>query len=196
MGKFFVRVSQDDNYGQWGNFKIGYVNNELAHVDRGLYGANAHFQTDATTDFGEQRFVADAYAAEPGTVGSREEFRGTGGSLYFLSRQDLLTGPERVRIELRDKDSGIVTGVVNLAPMTDYEIDYLQGRVVLTEPLASTANDNLLLRSGAVSGDEAYLVVRYEYTPGFDAIDALSVGGQAHYWLGDYVKLGVTSNTN
>ena len=196
MGKFFVRVSQDDNYGQWGNFKIGYVNNELAHVDRGLYGANVHFQSDGTTDFGEQRFAADAYAAEPGTVGSREEFRGTGGSLYFLSRQDLLTGSERVRIELRDKDSGIVTGVVNLAPMTDYEIDYLQGRVVLTEPLASTANDNLLVRSGAVSGDEAYLVVRYEYSPGFDAIDALSVGGQAHYWLGDYVKLGVTSNTN
>jgi hypothetical protein len=196
MGKFFVRVSQDDNYGQWGNFKIGYVNNELAHVDRGLYGANAHFQTDATTGFGEQRLVADAYAAEPGTVGSREEFRGTGGSLYFLSRQDLLTGSERVRIELRDKDSGIVTGVVNLAPMTDYEIDYLQGRVVLTEPLASTANDNLLVRSGAVSGDETYLVVRYEYAPGFDAIDALSVGGQAHYWLGDYVKLGVTTNTN
>ncbi len=196
MGKFFVRVSQDDNYGLWGNFKVGYVNNELAHVDRGLYGGNAHYQSDATTEFGEQRYAADAYAAEPGTVGSREEFRGTGGSLYFLSRQDLLTGSERVRIELRDKASGIVTGVVNLMPMTDYEIDYLQGRVVLAEPLASTANDNLLVRSGAVSGDEAYLVVRYEYSPGFDAIDALSVGGQAHYWFGDHVKLGVTSNVN
>ncbi|MCJ7590069.1 MAG: hypothetical protein MUO51_01815, partial [Woeseiaceae bacterium] len=196
MGKFFVRVSQDDNYGLWGNFKVGYVNNELAHVDRGLYGGNAHYQSDATTEFGEQRYAADAYAAEPGTIGSREEFRGTGGSLYFLSRQDLLTGSERVRIELRDKASGIVTGVVNLMPMTDYEIDYLQGRVVLAEPLASTANDNLLVRSGAVSGDEAYLVVRYEYSPGFDAIDALSVGGQAHYWFGDHVKLGVTSNVN
>jgi len=30
-------------------------------------------------------------------------------------------------------------------------------------------------------GDEAYLVVRYEYTPGFDQLDALSVGAQAHY---------------
>ncbi len=196
MGKFFVRVSQDDNYGMWGNFKVGYVNNELAHVDRGLYGANAHYQSDATTEFGEQRYAADVYAAEPGTIGSREEFRGTGGSLFFLSRQDLLTGSERVRIELRDKDSGIVTGVVNLAPMTDYDIDYLQGRVVLTEPLASTVNDNLLVRSGAVSGDEAYLVVRYEYSPGFDAIDALSVGGQGHFWFGDHVKLGVTSNVN
>jgi len=196
MGKFFARVSQDDNYGQWGNFKVGYVNNELAHVDRGLYGANVHYQADTTTDFGERRFAADVFAAEPGTIGSREEFRGTGGSLYFLRRQDLLTGSERIRIELRDKASGIVTGVVNLTPAIDYDIDYLQGRVVLTEPLASTADDNLLVRSGSVSGDEAYLVVRYEYSPGFDSIDALSVGGQAHYWFGDRVKLGVTSNVN
>ena len=196
LGKFFVRVSQDDNYGQWGNFKVGYVNNELAHVDRGLYGANAHYQSEATTDFGEQNYAVDVYAAEPGTISSREVFRGTGGSLYFLRRQDLMIGSERVRIELRDKASGIVTGVVNLTPQIDYSIDYLQGRVVLTEPLASTADDNLLVRSGSISGDEAYLVVRYEYSPGFDTIDALSVGGQAHYWFGDRVKLGVTSNVN
>ena len=196
MGKFFVRLSQDDNYGQWGNFKIGYMNNELAQVDRGLYGANLHYQADTTTEFGDRHFVIDAFAAEPGTVPSREEFRGTGGSLYFLRRQDLLAGSERVRIELRDKASGLVTGVVNLTPVMDYDIDYLQGRISLAEPLASTANDNLLVRSGAISGDEAYLVVRYEYTPGFDDIDAMAIGGQGHYWLGDHVKVGLTSNTN
>ena len=196
MGKFFVRLSERDNYGQWGNFKVSYMNNELAQVDRGLYGANLHYQSDATTEFGEQRFAADVFAAEPGTVASREEFRGTGGSLYFLNRQDLLAGSERVRIELRDKTSGIVTGVLNLTPSLDYDIDYLQGRVVLSEPLSSTADDNLLVRSNAVSGDEAYLVVRYEYTPGFGDIDAVAMGGQAHYWFGDYVKLGVTSNVN
>ena len=35
MGKFYVRLANGDNYGQWGNFKIGYMNNELAQVDRG-----------------------------------------------------------------------------------------------------------------------------------------------------------------
>ncbi len=196
MGKFFVRLSEDDNYGQWGNFKVGYMNNELAQVDRGLYGANLHYQTDATTEFGDQRFVVDAFAAEPGTVPSREEFRGTGGSLYFLHRQDILGGSERVRIEIRDKSSGIVTGVVNLTPAMDYDIDYLQGRIVLAAPLASTADDNLLVRSNALSGDEVYLVVRYEYTPGFDDVDAVSTGGQTHFWLGDHIKLGFTSNVN
>jgi flagellar motor protein MotB len=196
MGKFFVRLSQDDNFGQWGNFKIGYMSNELAQVDRGLYGANAHYQSESTTSFGDQRFAVDAFAAEPGTIASREEFRGTGGSLYFLQRQDVLAGSERVRVELRDKASGIVTGVLNLTPVLDYDIDYLQGRIVLTEPLASTADDNLLVRSNALSGDEAYLVVRYEYTPGFEEIDALSVGGQGHYWFGDSVKVGATMNSN
>ena len=196
MGKFYVRLGHGDDFGQWGNFKIGYMNNELAQVDRGLYGANLHYETDAATEFGEKKLVADVFAAEPGTVGSRDEFRGTGGSLYFLQRRDILTGSERVRIELRDKASGIVTGVVNLMPAMDYDIDYLQGRILLTEPLSSTVDDNLLVRSNAVSGDEAYLVVRYEYTPGFDDINAMATGGQVHYWFGDHVKLGVTSNIN
>ena len=195
-GKFFVRLSEGDNFGQWGNFKVAYMDNELAQVDRGLYGANARFQSDETTDFGEVRYALDAFAAEPGTLASREEFRGTGGSLYFLERQDLLTGSERVRIEIRDKASGIVTGVVNLRPVLDYDIDYLQGRVLLNEPLASTADDNLLVRASAMNGDEAYLVVRYEYTPGFDEIDAVSVGAQGHYWFGDWVRLGATLNEN
>jgi flagellar motor protein MotB len=196
MGKFFVRVSQDDNFGQWGNFKIAYMDNELARVDRGLYGANVHYESDAATEFGDKRFAVDAFAAEPGTVASREEFRGTGGSLYFLQHQDLLAGSERLRIEIRDKVSGIVTGVINLTPGIDYDVDYLQGRILLTEPLASTSDDNLLVRSGALSGDEAWLVARYEYTPGFDDIDAISAGGQAHYWFADLVRIGVTSNVN
>lgn len=196
MGKFYLRLSEGDNHGQWGNFKVAYMGNELAQVDRGLYGGNVHYQSDATTSFGDQQFKVDAFAAQPGTIASREEFRGTGGSLYFLRRQDILAGSERVRIEVRDKASGVVTGVVNLTPTVDYDIDYLQGRVVLNEPLASTADDNLLVRSSAVNGDEAYLVVRYEYTPGFDDVDALSAGGQVHAWVGEYLRVGATANKN
>ncbi len=196
MGKFYVRLSDGTNHGQWGNFKIGYMDNELAQVDRGLYGANVGTHSRSTTAFGDRKYALDLFAAEPGTVPGRDEFRGTGGSLYYLNRRDILVGSERVRIETRDKASGIVTGVTNLTPAMDYDVDYLQGRIVLAAPLNSTANDNLLVRSDSVSGDEAYLVVRYEYTPGFDDLSAVSTGGQAHYWIGDYVRLGVTANTN
>jgi len=196
LGKFYVKASRGENYGLWGNFKVGYMGNELAHVDRGLYGANAHYGSEATTSFGERRTAVDGFAAEPGTMPSYEEFRGTGGSLYFLRHQDLLTGSERVRIEIRDKDSRIVTGVVNLRAGLDYDIDYLQGRLLLSEPLASTADDSLLVRTSGVSGDEAYLVARYEFTPGFDDLDALAAGGQGHYWFGDHVRVGLTANSN
>jgi uncharacterized repeat protein (TIGR01451 family) len=195
-GKFFVRVDQRQNRAMWGNFKVGYLDNELVQVDRGLYGGNVHYQTLATTKYGEQRLAVDGFAAEPGTVPSREEFRGTEGSLYFLRRQDLLVGSERVRVEVRDKDSGLVMGVIQLRANVDYDIDYLQGRVLLTEPLSSTVADQLLVRTGGLSGDELWLVVQYEYTPGFEEIDSLAAGGTASLWAFDWLKFGVTGNRN
>jgi hypothetical protein len=196
LGKFYVKLNQRENHALWGNFKVGYVENELAQVERGLYGANLHFQSLGRTRFGEQRVVVDGFAAEPGTVPSREEFRGTGGSLYFLRHQDLLVGSERVRVEVRDKDSGLVSAVVHLRPTQDYDVDYLQGRIVLSEPIGSTVDDELLVRSDGLSGHEAWLVVQYEFTPGFDELDAIAAGGQTHYWLTDWVKVGLTGNRN
>jgi flagellar motor protein MotB len=196
LGKFYLKASHGENYGMWGNFNTGYMGNELAHVDRGLYGGNLHYGSDSATGFGERRFTVDAFAAQPGTVSSYEEFRGTGGSIYFLHHQDILTGSERVRIEIRDKDSHIVVGVVNLQPYVDYDIDYLQGRLLLSQPLSSTADDNMLVHSSGLSGNEAYLVARYEYTPGFAQLDALSTGGQGHYWLNDQIQFGLTANSN
>jgi hypothetical protein len=196
LGKFYLKLSKDESHALWGNFKVDYLDNELAQVDRGLYGANLHYQTLGTTRFGEQRLLLDGFAADPGTVPSRDEFRGTGGSLYFLRRQDLLIGSDRVRIEVRDKDSGLVTGVVHLRYGLDYDIDYFQGRIVLSEPLPSTVEDDLLVRSGGLSGNEAWLVVQYEFTPGLDEIDTLATGGNGQFWLNDFVKLGVTANRN
>ncbi|WP_026841967.1 OmpA family protein [Citrifermentans bremense] len=192
-GKFYAKLIKDQNYGLWGNFRVGYTDNDLAHVDRGLYGANLHYQIPGVTSFGEKRFMVDGFAAEPGTVAGRDEFRGTGGSLYYLRRQDVLQGSERVRIEVRDKDSGIVLAVKDLTPVQDYDVDYLQGRLVLTQPLESTASDNLLVHSDAAAGNPVFLVARYEYTPGVQELDAMTVGGRAHYWFGDHVKLGVTA---
>jgi flagellar motor protein MotB len=193
-GKFYVKAQKDNTYGLWGNFKVDYTDNTLAHVDRGLYGANLHYQPNRTTSFGEPRFQADGFAADPGTVAGRDEFRGTGGSLYFLRRQDVLEGSERLRIEIRDKDSGVVLAVRNLTPLLDYDIDYLQGRLLLTEPLSPTLDDDMLVASDGSSGNPAFLVVRYEFTPGFEDPDVMATGGQLHYWFNDHIKVGVTAS--
>ena len=194
LGKFYLKMKKDDNYGLWGNFKIGYNDNDLAQVDRGLYGANAHYQTLGMTSFGEKRFMMDGFAAQPGTVGTRDEFLGTGGSLYYLHHQVILTGSERVRIEVRDKDSGMVISVKNLTPSLDYTVDYLQGRILLVAPLSPTANDSLIVMSEATYGNPVYLVVRYEYEPSAGDTNSMSLGGRTHVWLNDYVKLGITSS--
>ena len=193
LGKFYLRLQKERNYGLWGNFKIGYLDNALAHVDRGLYGANLHYQTREATSFGEQRFMADGFAAEPGTIAGRDEFRGTSGSLYFLRLQDVLEGSERVRIEIRDKDSGLVLSVKNLTPSVDYDIDYLQGRLLLSKPLPATADDGMEVHSDSLSGHAVFLVVRYEFTPDLNDMDKLATGGRAHYWFNDYLKLGLTA---
>jgi len=49
-----------------------YCENDLARIDRGLYGANLHYQTTDTTSFGEKRFAVDGFSAQPGTVAMRE----------------------------------------------------------------------------------------------------------------------------
>jgi flagellar motor protein MotB len=193
-GKFYIKLKKEETYGLWGNFMVGYTDTDLAQVDRGLYGANLHYQPLNTTSFGESRLMVDGFAADPGTVAGRDEFQGTGGSLYFLRRQDVLEGSERARIEIRDKDSGIVLGVKNLTPVLDYDIDYLQGRILLAQPLSSTEDDGMLARSASLSGNLVFLVVRYEFTPGFDDPDTLAAGGRVHYWLNDHVKIGVTAS--
>ena len=191
-GKLYLRLQRHNDYGILGNFSIGYLDTTLSQVDRGLYGVTGHFEADNYTSFGEEKFMVEGFAAEPGTVAGRDEFRGTGGSLYFLRHQDLLIGSDRVRIEVRDKDSGVVIGVRNLVPVIDYDLDYIQGRILLSQPLSSLAEDGLLISDSSLSGNPVYLVSRYEYSPGFDEIDTLALGGRTHFWFNDHVKLGVT----
>src|SRR5262249_27397079 len=147
LGKFYLKASRGENYAMWGNFSAGYQNNEIAQVDRGLYGANAHFGSETTTSFGERRITLDGFAAEPGTMSSYEGLRGRGGSLSSRRHQGILTGSERGRTEFRDKAWRIVTGVVNLRPSVDYDTDSRRGRLLPSEPLSSTANDDLLVRN-------------------------------------------------
>jgi hypothetical protein len=96
-----------------------------------------------STSFGEETYAVDGFAAEPGTVSSYEEFRGTGGSLYFVRRRTSLPVPKACGSSCATKDSQAVTGVVNLRSAIDYDIDYLQGRILLSEPLSSNADDSL-----------------------------------------------------
>lgn len=193
QGRFYLRVEKDDSHVMWGNFATQITGTEFAHLDRGLYGGILDYNSQAATSFGERKTQVTAFAADPGTLPAREEYRGTGGSVYFLERQDMAIGSERVRVEVRDKVSGLVLETRNLTPQEDYDIDYIQGRVLLTDALQSTASDNQIVRDGGLSGNEVFLVVRYEYTPTLSDVGGYTVGGRATQWLGNSLRIGATA---
>ena len=70
-------------------------------IDRSLYGAQVKYATGTTTEYGEKGAEVDLFVANPGTVASYQEFRGTGGSLYYLRNQDITRGSEKLAIEKR-----------------------------------------------------------------------------------------------
>ncbi len=193
QGRFYLRVNEGDSQFVVGNFTTQINGAELAQLDRGLFGALVDYNSEVVTSFGERKLQMTGFASDPGTVPGREEFRGTGGSLYFLKRQDVSIGSERVRIEVRDRETGIVLESRELYAQQDYDFDPFQGRVTLLKPLASTVANGGVVREGSSTGNVPVLVVRYEYTPPVGSLDGYTIGGRASAWLGDVVKLGVTS---
>ncbi len=191
-GKFYVRVERGDSNIVWGNFKTTVTGTEYVRYERGLYGARAQTKTAESTQYGERRGQIEGFAAEPGTLGARDVFRGTGGSLYYLRRQNITMGSERVTVEARDRVTGLVLKTRPLTPTTDYDINYLQGRVLLKMPLSSTGENDFVVQSGALSGTEQFMVVHYEYAPELSANRDRVVGGRGSYWVNDHVQVGVT----
>lgn len=88
-------------------------------------------------------------------------------------------GSERIWVEIRDKDSGLVLHRKQLTPAQDYEINYLQGRLLLNSPLGSTAADGNLVLTSALSGNPAYLVATYEFCSGPHCREQHGAGGLA-----------------
>ncbi|MGB7374118.1 hypothetical protein [Pontixanthobacter sp.] len=193
QGRFYLKVNKDDSQFVVGNFVTSINGAELAQLDRGLFGALIDYNSIATTDFGERKVQITGFASDPGTVPGREEFRGTGGSLYFLKRQDVSIGSERVRIEVRDRETGLVLESRDLFAQQDYDFDPFQGRITLLKPLASTVSNGGVVREGASTGNVPVLVVRYEYSPLIGDLDGYTVGGRGSAWIGDSLRLGVTA---
>jgi hypothetical protein len=193
QGRFYLRVQKDDNRLILGNFSTAIQGSELAQLDRGLFGALIDHNSKATTSFGERKTQITAFASDPGTVPGRDEFRGTGGSLYFLKRQDISVGSERVRIEVRDRETGLVLESRELHPQQDYDFDPFQGRITLVRPLASAVATGDVVRNGNTLGNVPVLVVRYEYSPLVADLDGYTIGGRGTGWLGDKLRFGVTA---
>ena len=194
QGKLYVRLDWDRSQALWGNFNTGITGTEYGQYHRSLYGAGLDYRSRASTALGEVRTELRGFASEAQSAPGHSAFLGTGGSLYYLRHTDLLPGSELMVLELRDERTGRVELRLTLQPGVDYEIDYLQGRVLLTRPLSQVAMERQrsLTRDGLLSGLTQTLVADYEYVPsGFD-VDQLGAGLRAKHWLGEHVAVGAT----
>ncbi|MEZ5812743.1 MAG: TonB-dependent receptor [Rhizobiaceae bacterium] len=191
-GKFYVRLERGDSHVMWGNYKTKISGTELMRSDRALYGASGIYRSPETTSFGERRTEVTTYAAQPGTLPHRDVFRGTGGSAYFLKYQDIVAGSETVLVEIRDGTTGALVERRRLQYGTDYDIDPIQGIIILMKPLSSITGGSDPVRDGALDGHEVYLVVQYEFTPAAGDVDGYVYGGRFQHWFGEHVRIGAT----
>jgi hypothetical protein len=192
-GKFYVRLEKGESSVLWGNFQAHMNGTEFLQYTRTLYGLDVQYRSPETTSYGEKKSSVDAFWADPGTLDAREEFRGTGGSVYYLMNQDVSVGSEQIWVQVRDKDSGIVVAQTMLVPAQDYDMNYMQGRILLHSPLSTTADVETVVHSGGLDGDPLYLVVTYEYVPDFSSPSSLALGGRASQWFNDHWQLGLSA---
>lgn len=191
-GKFYVKVERNDSHVMWGNFKSSIKGDRYLRSERTLYGAQARYRSEDSTSFGERKTEVELYAAQPGTLPQRDILRGTGGSAYFLKRQDISIGSETVSVQLRDPETGTVVETVSLDYGKDYTIDYIQGVIILSRPISSSAAGSGIVRDSALGDYDLNLVAQYEYTPSIGDVDGYSYGGRAQSWVADKLRVGIT----
>ncbi|MGJ8610127.1 MAG: hypothetical protein ACSHWY_03465 [Octadecabacter sp.] len=187
-GRVYLRIEREGNFVQFGDFDANLDGNTLVNNNRALYGLQGAYATADTTDEGEARARVTLYAAQPDQLAQRDVFLGTGGSVYFLERQDILSGTATLTAQIRDPDTGRILDTVELQPGVDYDINYIQGIVTLSRPLASSLNSESII-SG--SDPDLVLVAQYEYTPTLTDVDGFAFGGRGEVWATDQFRLGV-----
>ena len=191
-GNVYVRVENDTTRLLWGDFDAGIAGPGLLNSTRDLYGLQIGYRSPGVTAEGEPRIAATAYAAQPETRPQRDILRGTGGSVYFLSRQDITGGSTSVTVQAIDADTGVVVDTRVLVEGTDYTVDHLQGVLTLASPLASGGSDGGLIGTGG-SDLEYNLVAQYEFTPTDSSLDDNAFGGRVEAWVTEDLRLGLTA---
>ena len=194
MGRFYLRVDWDKNQALWGNYQTGITGTDYAQYIRSLYGAALSWRSNGSNRWGDPRSELRAFGSQAQTAPGHNEFIGTGGSLYYLRHTDLLPGSDVVYLEIRDRTTGRAENRVQLTRGADYEIDELQGRIILTRPLSQISRENApsITRDAPLDGFEQRLIVDYEWVPSRFDSDEITAGFRGKKWFGDHVGIGAT----
>ena len=194
MGKLYLRVDWDKSKAVWGNYNTSITGNEFANVNRSLYGAKLQYGSMKTTKYGDNQTDVILFASEAQSAYAHNEFEATGGSLYYLKNRDILQGSEKVWVEVLDRNSLRVVDKIVLERGKDYEIDEIQGRIILTRPLTprTKMSGPSIIKDFPLDGNRVVLKVDYEYVPDDFKANKATYGARAKKWLNDHIAVGVT----
>jgi hypothetical protein len=194
QGKFYLRADWDKSKAVWGNFNSGITGNEFANINRSLYGAKLQHSSMGITKYGDNKTDLVIFASEAQSAYAHNEFEGTGGSLYYLKHRDILQGSEKIWVEVQERNSLRVAEKVELVRGKDYEIDEIQGRIILTRPLAprSHMSGPSIIKDNPLDGNHVVLKVDYEYLPDDFKANQATYGARAKQWLGDFLAVGAS----
>ena len=170
----FAKIERDRSSLMYGDFNTALSQSEFAAYDRTFTGGRLHLESAG--------FHADAFATVTNRRVSQEEIRGSGTSgYYFLRNSNIVTGSEKVRIEVRDRfRSEVVISSREKARFIDYDIDYTQGTLYFKQPVGALDDQ----------GNPIYIVISSEAIT--DAANNYVAGGAGEVTLLKTLTLGAT----
>ncbi len=190
QGRFYLAVDSDEFQAVVGNYPMSLTDTELSGFQRTLYGARIQYHSVSRTRYGQPRTTIAMLGAEASQVHVRDELRGTGGSVYYLSHADVVEGSEQLALAVRDAATGLVIARVPQRRNLDYTVKYREGRVLFARPVASVLEDGGLVSATVLPGSPVTIEVDYETH--VQGLDRTATGGRVQQHFGDHVALGGT----
>lgn len=193
LQRFYFLVEMDRSYVKWGSFESKFTDTELATYDRTLSGFKANLETTASTPYGDPKRGLKVFLAPSQHRGAHDEFAATGGSLYYLRNRRVVQGSEKIRVEVRDKIQNMALSSQDMKTGADYDIDYDEGRIILSHPLSSAAASDTLVSPDILEGNPVYLIVDYEVEGNPDFFENKNGGLRGYTHVGDHLRIGGTA---
>lgn len=190
QSKFYLALESDEIHAIVGNYAIAFNDTELASYQRTLYGVRASYGSLSKSMDGRHDTQVVVFGADVKQAPVHDELQATGGSLYYLSHADIIEGSEQVSVIVRDKDTGLTLSRTTLQQNIDYRIFYDQGRLITTDPISSTVENQSLFDNNLLSGHPVILVIDYETELG--GFEKKAYGTRVSKTLNENIAVGVT----
>ncbi len=191
QGKLYLALESDELHLLIGNYSLDLHGNELASYRRTLFGGHAIYSSDDRTEYNQPKTEVELFGAEIRQIHLRDEVDATGGSLYYLSRAEVIEGSEQVTILVRDQITGLPLVRLPQERNIDYSIKYPEGRILFHKPISTVQSGDQLIGPSLLTGNPVSIQVDYEATA--TSFEKSAYGGRIRQQIGDHVAIGATA---